>query len=435
MALVLHTLCVMCCIVSLIYCVVIYYCFNDINRFLWYTGSYILFALHQGSLYSYFPYMLFGFGVDTFASNFYLSSYAAVSLFLCFGCIYLMGSSNAKLNRFLTAYGYFCMVIAALMVAVPGIYVPVSYIVVSVTGLVPSAIALYLSFRAFNMGIKRFFLSIVSYSFIFLASVLDPVFAFSGFEFTGLRIFAISFFALSNNILFTMSYKESISNTDTLTNSLNVTLEKLHHSNNALMFTRMNPDFLYSSLSLIRNKCDEDTFTAEELTVSLSKYLRQTLGFKQLKGIVPIGNEIELIKAYISIEKAKDPRLDFELYIPDDLPEFNIPPLSIQPLLENAICHAFPESMERGHITLEIEPSEDIFTISVTDDGIGMSEEQIKEALSSSREDGKVGINSIDSRLTALFSKGLTIISTPGEGTSVSFTVPKETRIAEEETV
>jgi sensor histidine kinase YesM len=201
------------------------------------------------------------------------------------------------------------------------------------------------------------------------------------------------------------------------------------------MFTRMNPDFLYSSLALIRNKCDEDTFCAEELTVSLSKYLRQTLGFKQLKGIVPVGNELELIKAYISIEKAKDPRLSFELLIPDDLPEFNIPPLSIQPLLENAISHAFPESMQSGHIFLEIEPSDEEFTISVTDDGIGMTEDQITAALTASREDGKVGINSIDSRLTALFSKGLTITSNPGEGTMVSFSIPKDAQITEEETV
>ena len=423
MSLVLHTLCVMSCIVSLIYCVVVYYFFNDFKRFLWYTGSYIFFVLNAGSLYAIFPYKLFRPGVDAFAANFYFSSFAIIALFMGFSCINLLQCPFPRLNKFMTGYGYFCVILAAIMIAVSESHFAFAYITVSLVSLIPIALALYLTNEIANQD-RRFLLPVVVYALMLVSTVLDVVLALTGYESYGFRIFAVALFALSNNILFAIEYKESIAKTDTMSVALTETLEKIKHSDNALMCTRMNPDFLYSSLALIRQKCDDDAFTAEELTVSLSKYLRHTLGFKQLQGFVTISNEIELTKAYVAIEKVRNPQLVFELNIPENLPDFNIPPLSIQPLVENSIEHAFNDSRDNGKISVTILVLEENYHISVTDNGCGMTEDDISKATVVSNESSKIGLFNIHARLLGLYGKGVQIVSTEGLGTSVSFDVP-----------
>ncbi|MCR5279178.1 MAG: histidine kinase [Lachnospiraceae bacterium] len=432
MSLVLHTLCVMSCIVSLIYCVVVYYFFNDTKRFLWYTGSYIFFVLNSGSLYAIFPYKLFEPGVDDFAANFFFATYVIIALFMSFSCIYLLQCPYPKLTRFMTGFGYYCVVLAACIIAIPESHFPAAYVVVSLTGMVPTAVAMYLANQFANQS-RQFLLPVISYVFMLLASVLDPVLALTGYKGYGFRIFALSLFALTNSIIFAIQYKESIAHTDSLSMALTETLEKIRHSDNALMCTRMNPDFLYSSLALIRQKCDDDAFTAEELTVSLSKYLRHTLGFKQLQGFVTISNEIELTKAYIAIEKVRNPRINFELSIPDDLPDFNIPPLSIQPLVENSIEHAFKGNTSDPRIAITVLALDENYHISVTDNGCGMTEEDISKATADATSNTKVGLFNIHARLLGLYGKGVQIVSTDGLGTSVSFDVPIQALYASKE--
>lgn len=424
MSLVLHTLCVMSCIVSLIYCVVIYYYYNDPKRFVWYTGTYIFFVLNLGSIYAVFPYRLLEPDVDAFAGNFFLFTYAVTTLFMTFSCIYLLQSPFVRLNRYMSLFGYSCLVLAAIMIAVPESHFGSAFVLVSLTGLIPIAFATCLTYMI-SKEMRRFLLPTAVYILMFAASVLDMVLPFTGYSGYGFRIFTIALFALSNSILFSMDYNESIAKTDSMSSTLTETLEKIHHSDNALMCTRMDPRFLYSSLSLIKLKCDEDAFTAEELTVSLSKYLRHTLGFKQLQGFVTVSNELELTRAYIAIEKIKNPGIRFELNIPDDLPDFSIPPLSIQPLVENAIEHAFNDETEAPVITLSILTLDENYHISVSDNGSGMTEEDIENAtVVSEGKNGKIGLFNIHARLLGLYGKGVHITSTNGLGTSVSFDVP-----------
>ncbi|MFP3381848.1 histidine kinase, partial [Bacillus sp. SIMBA_069] len=76
---------------------------------------------------------------------------------------------------------------------------------------------------------------------------------------------------------------------------------------------------------------------AEELTLQLSEYLRGSFDFKQLDSLTTIENELSLVNAYIMIEKARfGSRLQVEYDIEANL-EFQLPPLILQPLVENAI--------------------------------------------------------------------------------------------------
>jgi LytS/YehU family sensor histidine kinase len=276
------------------------------------------------------------------------------------------------------------------------------------------------------MDSKVFLLTSYCHILIVTASILDLCFAVAGFSVPGLRCISIGLFCIAGGIILAKKYTESIVNTDSLSSSLTNTLEKIKHSDNALMCTRMNPDFLYKSLSLIRRKCDEDTFMAEELTVSLSKYLRHTLNFQQLQGIVPISNEIELTKAFIAIERARNPHITFELRLPDEMPEFHIPPLSIQPLVENALVHGFKDKEAEGKITISVTHYNDYCHIDVSDNGEGKSEEMLQGLPASFAQTAHIGLYNIEKRLISKFHTGLVIQSEEGLGTSISFTVPPE---------
>ena len=427
MTAVFHTLCVMCCIVSLIYCLVVFNYFGNTKRFLWYTGSYIFFTIHLLSSYAITPYRLLYAETVDLAANFYVASYALVSMFMSFSCSVNLKLSNSPIYRYIRGYGYLCLVAAGVFVATPVKYIPHVFLMTTVLSLAPCILACVLSFKLASVDSKIFLIPSYVYILLILGSVLDPVLGYFGFKVFGLRCISLALFCVANGIVLAVKCTESIANTDVLSSSLKNTLEKIKHSDNALMCTRMNPDFLYKSLSLIRKKCDDDTFMAEELTVSLSKYLRHTLNFQQLQGIVPISNEIELTKAYIAIERARNPHITFELRLPDEMPEFHIPPLSIQPLVENALEHGFLDTDRPGRITVTILNYQDYFHIDVSDTGEGMDEETLAEVTESAGEEGKVGLFNIHARLVGLFGKGLVIQSAKGVGTSVSFMVPPDT--------
>jgi hypothetical protein len=422
----------MCCVVSIIYCFVVYNYFNNAKRFLWYIGSYILFAAHMGSLYAVCPSGLFFDASPGFAGNFYVATYALVSMFMSFsGEINLRGSYSAN-YKYIRAYGYLCLVSAAIFFAAPDSHLVYCFAAATIMTLPPLVYAGYLSFQLVKVDSRAFIPPFICYFLMITASLADLLLPLAGYRGIGFRIISLALFSLANAYVFCAKYNESIANTDQLSESLAQTLEKIKHSDNALMCTRMNPDFLYESLALIRSRCNSDTFAAEELTVSLSKYLRHTLSFQQLQGIVPISNEIELTKAYINIKRAENPGISFEMNLPDDMADFNIPPLSIQPLVENAIEHGFSGRDRTGKITVTILNYDSFYHIDVSDNGAGMDEETISRVTERAAGTAKVGLFNIHARLIGLFGKGLVIQSAKGVGTSVSFVVPPTPQATEE---
>jgi two-component system, sensor histidine kinase ChiS len=121
------------------------------------------------------------------------------------------------------------------------------------------------------------------------------------------------------------------------------------------------------------------------------------------------------------------------------LPVFMIPPLSIQPLVENAICHAFDETVLNPRVTITIISYRDYFQIDVSDNGVGMDEKTVSELTEVLHDTARIGIYNIHNRLVNLFGKGIVVQSAKGVGTSVSFVVPPDAseylRQKEEETI
>ena len=106
--------------------------------------------------------------------------------------------------------------------------------------------------------------------------------------------------------------------------------------------------------------------------------------------------------------------------------------------MENAICHAFDETVLNPKVTITIISYRDYFQIDVSDNGVGMDEETVSELTEVLHDTARIGIYNIHNRLVNLFGKGIVVQSAKGVGTSVSFVVPfvsEYLKQKEEETV
>ncbi len=146
---------------------------------------------------------------------------------------------------------------------------------------------------------------------------------------------------------------------------------------------------------------------------------------KNLDRVVPLKQELDLLDSYLYIEKERfGDRLQINWEI-DEINNVMIPPLSIHTLVENAVNHGVLEQIAGGTIVIRVCKEGDHTKISVIDDGVGMNEEKMKQIFSSQHNQKRgIGIINTEQRLKRLYGKGLDVISTPGIGTTMSFTIP-----------
>ncbi|MBQ9863339.1 MAG: histidine kinase, partial [Lachnospiraceae bacterium] len=202
-------------------------------------------------------------------------------------------------------------------------------------------------------------------------------------------------------------------------------LEAMQISENAFLNAQMKPHFLYNTLNTIADCCVTDSKKAQKLINSLSEFLKLILSLDNMDKTVPLRCELELAAAYTAIEKQRFPSINFYTDFPIKLPAIMMPPLTIQPLIENAIKHGVRKSDKPGVVTLRIVENPDSVQFFVSDNGKGMDEEAIKHLFRIPKDNQSIGIYNIDKRLKNLYDEGLTVESTPGLGTCVSFTVLK----------
>ncbi|MBN2982372.1 ATP-binding protein [Cohnella algarum] len=188
----------------------------------------------------------------------------------------------------------------------------------------------------------------------------------------------------------------------------------------AFLRSQINPHFLYNALNAIAELCLDDPRKAEELTLNLSDYLRSSFDFKQLDSLTTLRSEMELVEAYVHIERARfGSRLEVEYEVEAD-PDSRIPPLILQPLVENAIRHGLLSTFNRGKVSVTAKRAEGGIRFTVADNGSGMSESRRKAVLnpdSDSDSDKKgVGLRNIDRRLKLLYDTGIRLDSEEGRG-------------------
>ena len=192
--------------------------------------------------------------------------------------------------------------------------------------------------------------------------------------------------------------------------------------------SQINPHFLYNALNAIAELCIDAPDQAEQLILQLSSYLRRSVHFKHLDSLTSLNNELELIHAYVAIEQARfGSRLEVVIDVDADVERgMNIPPLTLQPLIENAIRHGLMSRIRGGRVTLSIRnPNEHETRFTIEDNGSGMTAQRIQEVLGSADGARGVGLWNISSRLKLLYDRQLRLESTDGQGTIVTFDLPR----------
>lgn len=189
----------------------------------------------------------------------------------------------------------------------------------------------------------------------------------------------------------------------------------------AFLRSQINPHFLYNALNSIAALCIDEPQKAEDLIIQLSTYLRYSFDFEKLDSLVTIDKELELLKAYLNIEKARfGSRLKVEYDIADDL-DILVPPLVLQPLVENAVRHGLMSNLKGGTVKITIKKMDGSISFMVEDNGRGIKGDKLKELLDPEVEKKGVGIWNINQRLKLIYGKGIQLDSREGAGTRVLF--------------
>ena len=188
--------------------------------------------------------------------------------------------------------------------------------------------------------------------------------------------------------------------------------------------SQMQPHFLYNALGSIQEVMLEDPQYASELLGDFTAHLRSCIRSMTSDAPIPFAQELSNIKAYVNIEKmrlGKKLKMDYDIETCD----FLILPLSIQPIVENAIRHGvYPKGEEGGTVTLRTRQEDGRILVIVEDDGVGFDVEEFRERLRSGKTDS-AGLKNISFRLDRMLQASLDIESRKGEGTKVTISIPK----------
>lgn len=218
-------------------------------------------------------------------------------------------------------------------------------------------------------------------------------------------------FIIFMNMLLVVRFSDAHTRTDILAHQLDQ--------------AQIKPHFLYNALSSVISFCYTDGEKAAHLLSMLSHYLRYILELDRSQLFVPLYRELELIHAYAEIEKARfDDRFELECRVEESLRHRNIPSLSIQPLIENAIRHGLFEKEGFGKVILTVRKNDNGILIIVEDDGVGMSAERLGQISGRAGSGGGIGVANIRSRLESIHGASWSISSAPGAGTKVTMRVP-----------
>jgi len=173
----------------------------------------------------------------------------------------------------------------------------------------------------------------------------------------------------------------------------NLKTQLLDSKMNALQ-SQLQPHFLFNALNDISSLIDESPEKSQDAIADLSDLLRQTLALKDTK-FISIKDEIDLLKKYLEIEKIRfQNKLNFNIRVSEDLSNRNMPPLLLQPIVENSIKHGYSYDHDTLGIVITIEEEKDQISFHIINDGKPLDTNEINYG---------TGIHNVVSRLSTLF--------------------------------
>ena len=184
----------------------------------------------------------------------------------------------------------------------------------------------------------------------------------------------------------------------------------------SIMALQMRPHFIYNTMTSIYYLCDQDPAKAKQITLDFTTYLRRNFTALESDKLIPFTEELEHTRAYLAVEQAQ---FEDRLFVEYDTPHtvFLLPPLTLQPIVENAVKHGMDPEAEPLQITIRTRDTGAVSEITVTDNGPGYE--------AADEEKPHVALKNIRRRLEMMCRGKMTIEAPKGGGTRVTVTIPQ----------
>lgn len=177
---------------------------------------------------------------------------------------------------------------------------------------------------------------------------------------------------------------------------------------------QLNPHFLYNVFNTISASVPRELEGTREMIASLADLFRYQLRATQ-EDLVPVADELAFVKKYLELEKARyGARLQLQLDIAGDVLDKKIPPMILQPLVENAIRHGISPKIEGGQVTVQIHRFGEKLQIQIADTGVGVVD---KKAIWSNG----IGLKNTAQRLEKMYGTVLRLEDNLPSGLKISF--------------
>ncbi len=187
-----------------------------------------------------------------------------------------------------------------------------------------------------------------------------------------------------------------------------------------LVNQQMKPHFIFNTLTLIRYQCLTAPQEAAQTVAEFSNYLRDITDYLTDNDNISVETELEIVKNYLRIQSKRfGDRIRIEYDI--DETDFDVPPFSIQTLVENAVHHGFESGqIDHGTIKVSTKKGRDKRIVTVEDNGVGFDTNELKN-----KSKNSVGIVNTKNRVEIMCKGELIIESEPGKGTRAIIVIPE----------
>lgn len=179
----------------------------------------------------------------------------------------------------------------------------------------------------------------------------------------------------------------------------------------SVMMSQIRTHFIFNVMTIISGLCNTDPRKADDALILFARYLRKNIAIMDWDEPILFSKELEHLEDYISLEKMRfGEKIKFEKNL--EIIDFKIPPLTIQPLVENAIKHGLLAHEKEGTVNLSSREEGDKVLIMIEDNGVGFEQEALGK-------EEAVGIRNVRYRVENMVGGTLEIQSVPGKGTKV----------------
>lgn len=193
--------------------------------------------------------------------------------------------------------------------------------------------------------------------------------------------------------------------------------QEIAHQRASVMVLQMRPHFIYNTMMTIYYLCKQDADKAQEVTLDFTEYLRKNFSAIASENTIPFADELKHTQTYLAVEQAQH---EDNLFIEFDTPHtrFRVPPLTLQPLVENAVKHGMDIEGDPLHIYVKTRLTNSGSEIIVENDGHGFNPADDNEP--------HIALNNIRQRLEMMCKGKLKIAPREGGGTVVTVFIPMD---------